>query len=41
MDALGRDNMEHAELHGREAAQEFMAAAAMENLMNWRRKPGG
>jgi site-specific recombinase XerC len=41
MDMLGHDHMEHAELYSREAEQEFMAAAAMENLMNWRRKPAG
>jgi hypothetical protein len=41
MDMLGHDNIQHAELYSREAEQEFMAAAAMQKLMNWRRKPVG
>ncbi|MBW7966763.1 tyrosine-type recombinase/integrase [Bradyrhizobium sp. BR 10261] len=40
MDVLGHDNMEHAELYSREAEQKKMAAAGMQKLMNWRRKPG-
>jgi hypothetical protein len=41
MDVLGHDSIKHAELYSREAEQEFMAAAAMENLMSWRRPKVG
>ena len=41
MDMLGHHNIEHAELYSREAEQEVMAPAAMQKLMNWRRKPTG
>jgi site-specific recombinase XerC len=38
MDMLGHDNIAHAELYSREADQKKMAVAAMEKLLNWRRK---
>lgn len=41
MDVLGHDNIAHAELYSREADQRIMAAAGMEKLLNWRRKPAG
>lgn len=39
MDLLGHDNIAHAELYTREAEQKILAAAGMQKLMNWRRKP--
>jgi integrase len=40
MDVLGHDDIEHAELYSREAEQKKLAAAAMQKLTTWRRKPG-
>jgi hypothetical protein len=41
MEVLGHYNIEHAELYSAEAEQRILAAAGMEKLLNWRRKPTG
>jgi integrase len=41
MDMLGHDNIAHAALYSRAASQKLMARAAMDKLVNWRRKKNG